>query len=133
MRLKVRRVYGRRAEGRLLVSSEPISFLGGVEPESGRVVERSHPLHGQSIAGVLLVLPHTKGSSVGCYVMYSLARHGTAPAGIVAELADEMLVSGAVISEIPLGVCEGAAGRLSELSGRRAVLELTRGYLEVRR
>jgi len=130
VRLKLRGVYGSRAEGRLLVSTEPISFLGGVD-KSGRVVERSHPLQGRRIAGALLVLPRSKGSTVGCYVMYSLARHRCAPAAIVAEQADELLVSGCVISGIPLGVCEGAVERLSSYSGRRAVLELTQGYLEV--
>ncbi len=132
MRFEVRGVYGGRAEGRLVVSPEPVSFLGGVDPESGRVRERSHPLEGVDISGKLLVLPRSKGSTVGCYVLYAMRKRGTAPAGIVCTEADELLVSGAVISELPLAVCSPRV--LEELlvsMGRRGVLEPELGYLEV--
>ena len=55
--------------GELLVSSEPISFLSGVDPETGIVVERGHPLEGRSIAGRVLAFPYGKGSTVGSYVI----------------------------------------------------------------
>ncbi|MDD3858191.1 MAG: DUF126 domain-containing protein, partial [Methanoculleus sp.] len=51
--------------GELLVSSEPISFLSGVDPETGIVVEHGHPLEGQSVAGRVLAFPYGKGSTVG--------------------------------------------------------------------
>ncbi len=66
--------------GELLVSSEPISFLSGVDPpETGIVVEHGHPLEGQSVAGRVLAFPYGKGSTVGSYVIYALKQNGLAP------------------------------------------------------
>jgi predicted aconitase with swiveling domain len=88
--------------GPLLVSPEPISFLGGVDPETGRVIEQGHPLFGQGVAGRILVFPHGKGSTVGSYVLYALARNGKAPAGMVNTEAEPIIVTGAIIAGIPL-------------------------------
>ena len=56
-----------RARGVALVSSEPISFFGLVDAETGTVIEKGHPLEGQSVAGRVLVFPTGKGSTVGSY------------------------------------------------------------------
>jgi predicted aconitase with swiveling domain len=88
--------------GPVLVSPGAISFLGGVDPETGEVLERGHPLSGQSVAGKILVFPHGKGSTVGSYVLYALARNGKAPAGMVNGEAEPILVTGAIIAGIPL-------------------------------
>ena len=63
-----------RAEGPALVSPAAIGFLGGVDPDSGVVLDPGHPLQGQSIAGKILVFPHGKGSTVGSYTILRLAR-----------------------------------------------------------
>ncbi|MFW6136146.1 MAG: aconitase X swivel domain-containing protein, partial [Chloroflexota bacterium] len=68
--LSARIVKPGRAAGRALVSSEPIGFLGGVDPDTGLVIEPGHPLEGQSIAGCVLVFPTGKGSTVGSYTLY---------------------------------------------------------------
>jgi predicted aconitase with swiveling domain len=88
--------------GPVLVSPEPISFLGGVDPETGKIIERGHPLSGEGIAGRILVFPHGKGSTVGSYVLYALARNGKAPAGMVNAEAEPIIVVGAIIGGIPL-------------------------------
>ena len=88
--------------GPVLVSPEPISFLGGVDPETGGVIERGHPLFGQGVAGRILAFPHGKGSTVGSYVLYALARNGKAPAGMVNAEAEPIIVTGAIIAGIPL-------------------------------
>jgi predicted aconitase with swiveling domain len=88
--------------GPVLVSPEPISFLGGVDPETGRVIERNHPLSGQVVTGTVLAFPHGKGSTVSSYVLYALARNGKAPAGIVNAEAEPIIVTGAIIAGIPL-------------------------------
>ena len=80
--LKGRIIKEGRARGAALVSPEPIGFLGGVEPETGLVVEKGHPLEGQSVAGRVLVFPTGKGSTVGSYTLYRLAKKGLAPAEI---------------------------------------------------
>jgi hypothetical protein len=88
--------------GPLLVTDAPISFLGGVDPTTGVVIEAGHPLEGQSIAGRVLAFPHGKGSTVGSYVLYGLARNGVAPAAIVNEEAETIIAAGALIAGIPL-------------------------------
>jgi predicted aconitase with swiveling domain len=85
-----------------LVSSAPISFYGGVDPETGVVIERGHPLEGQTIAGRVLVFPTGKGSTVGSYTMYRLKKNGKAPVAIVNRECDSIVAVGAIISGIPL-------------------------------
>lgn len=88
--------------GELLVSPEPISFLSGVNPKTGIVVERGHPLEGQSIAGRVLSFPYGKGSTVGSYVIYALRQNGLAPAAIINTEAEPIIAVGAIIAEIPM-------------------------------
>ena len=90
------------ASGSLLVSSEPISFLSGVDPDSGIVIESGHPLEGQSIAGTVLAFPYGKGSTVGSYVIYALKRNNVAPSGIINTEAEPIIAVGAIIAEIPM-------------------------------
>lgn len=91
-----------RAEGVALVSPAPIGFLGGVDPETGLVVEPGHPLEGQSVAGRILVFPAGKGSTVGSYTLYRLARSGLAPAGIINRESEAIVAIGAIMAEIPM-------------------------------
>ena len=93
---------GGTGRGRVLVSPEPISFLGGVDPETGEITDKGHPLYRKGIAGRVLVFPHGKGSTVGSYVLYALARNGKAPAGMVNAEAEPIIVVGAIIGGIPL-------------------------------
>ena len=85
-----------------MVSPEPIGFLGGVDPETGIVVERGHPLEGRCIAGKVLVFPTGKGSTVGSYTLYRLARKGLAPAAIINAESDPVVAVGAIIAGIPM-------------------------------
>ena len=91
-----------QAAGEALVSSEPIGFLGGVDPDTGVVVESGHPLEGQCVAGHVLVFPTGKGSTVGSYTLYRLARAQLAPAAIINSEADPVVAVGAIIAEIPM-------------------------------
>jgi hypothetical protein len=100
--LSARIVQPGRAIGRALVSEEPIGFLGGVDPDTGLVIERGHPLEGESVTGRILVFPTGKGSTVGSYTLYRLARNGLAPAAIVNAGADPVVAVGAVIADIPM-------------------------------
>lgn len=88
--------------GPLLVSPAPISFLSGVDPETGTIVETGHPLRGESVAGKVLAFPYGKGSTVGSYVLYALSRNGHAPAAIVNTEAEPIIATGAIIGEIPM-------------------------------
>lgn len=90
------------AEGLALVSPEPVSFFGGVDPETGVVREKGHPLEGQSVAGRILVFPRGKGSTVGSYIIYALARNGVAPAAMVLEDCEPIVALGAIMAGIPV-------------------------------
>ena len=85
-----------------MVSPAPISFLSGVDPETGIIVETGHPLKGSCIAGRVLAFPYGKGSTVGSYVLYALSRNGHAPAAIVNTEAEAIIATGAIIGNIPM-------------------------------
>ena len=91
-----------RAQGRALVSPEPISFFGMVDAETGIVIEKDHPLVGQCISGRVLVFPTGKGSTVGSYSLYRLAKAGLAPAAIVNAESETIVAVGAIISDIAM-------------------------------
>jgi len=102
IRVQARVVKAGHADGMALVSPDPIGFLGGVDPDTGIVVEAGHPLQGACVAGRVLVFPTGKGSTVGSYTLYRLARNGLAPAAIVNAEADPVVAVGAIIAEIPM-------------------------------
>jgi len=99
--LQGRKVANGKAAGEAMVSSDGISFYGGVEPETGKVVEKGHPLEGKSVTGKVLVFPTGKGSTVGSYVLYDMKKRGTAPAAIINREIETIIAVGAIISEIP--------------------------------
>lgn len=88
--------------GELLVSPAPISFLSGVDPDTGTIVEDGHPLNGQRISGKVLAFPFGKGSTVGSYILYALSRNGNAPAAIINDEAEPIIATGAIIGSIPM-------------------------------
>ena len=90
------------AAGEALVSPEPIGFFGGVDPDSGVVVEGGHPLEGKCVAGRVLIFPTGKGSTVGSYILYRLKKSGLAPAALINAESEPIVAVGAIISEIPM-------------------------------
>ena len=101
-KLRGRAILHGRARGVALVSPTPIGFLAGVDPETGVVVEEGHPLHGQSIAGRVLVFPTGKGSTVGSYTIYRLSKRGVAPAAIINARSEAIVAVGAIMASIPM-------------------------------
>ncbi len=91
-----------QSEGEALVSPDPIGFLGGVDPETGVILDQNHPLKGQSIAGKILVFPHGKGSTVGSYTILRLARNGVAPRAMINAESEAITAVGAIIADIPM-------------------------------
>jgi len=84
-----------------MVTKEGISFYGGVDSDTGIVVEVGHELEGQSVSGKILVFPTGKGSTVGSYTMYRMKKNNTAPLAIINEKIDTIIAVGCIISEIP--------------------------------
>lgn len=127
MELTTRIIKSGTAEGLALVSDQPIGFLGGVDPETGLVVEPGHSLQGQSVGGRVLVFPTGKGSTVGSYVLYRMARAGTAPAAIVNAESEAIVAVGAIIAGIPMvdqvDITQIHTGDRVRLDGARLVVE----------
>lgn len=88
--------------GEALVSSKAISFLGGVDPKTGTVIDETLDINGANVKGKVLIFPNSKGSTVGSYVIYSLKRFGNSPAGFVNREADPVTVVGCAMAKIPL-------------------------------
>lgn len=91
-----------QASGKVLMTKDPISFLGNVNPETGNIVDPAHELFGQSVKGTVLVFPQGKGSTVGSYVIYQLKKNNAAPAAIINLDCEPIVAVGAIISEIPM-------------------------------
>jgi len=100
--LKGRKIIGGQAEGEAVVSKEPVSFLGGVNPDHGTVVERGHDVEGQCITGKIFVFPHGKGSTGGPYIIYAMAKRKTAPAAMINIQAEPIIAVGAAMGNIPM-------------------------------
>lgn len=101
MRFEGRSIYKGCAQGQALVTRMGISFFGGVDPQTGVVVEKGHELEGKSIAGKILVFPTGKGSTVGSYTLYRLKKSGFAPAAILNRSCETITAVGCIIAEIP--------------------------------
>jgi predicted aconitase with swiveling domain len=100
--LKGKTIVEGHCKAEALVSTKPISFLGGVNPADGKVTEKNHDLCGECIKDKVLCFPHGYGSTVGSYVLYSLAKKKLAPKAIINQKADPVVVVGAIIADIPM-------------------------------
>jgi len=100
--LKGRTIVQGYCKAEALVSTMPISFLGGVNTSNGKIIEKNHDLYGKCIKDKALCFPHGHGSTVGSYVLYSLAKNNLAPKAIVNQTADPVVVVGAIIADIPM-------------------------------
>jgi hypothetical protein len=102
MEIRCHKVASGFARGPALVTKEPISFLGNVDPVTGVVVDPAHELFGRSVAGAVLIFPGGKGSTVGSYVIYQLKKRDIAPAAMINIRSEPIVAVGAIISGIPL-------------------------------
>lgn len=99
---KCRSIAEGKASGEAIISSDAVCFYL-VEPETGLVVEKNHALKDQNIAKKILVMPSGKGSSVvQADGLYKLAKYNNAPTAMIVEYPDPVLVSGAIVMEVPL-------------------------------
>jgi hypothetical protein len=92
------------AEGPALVLSQALSFWGGIDAATGRIIDRSHPELGASVAGRVLVMPGGRGSSSAASVLAETLRRGTGPVGIVLASADPILTVGALVAQSLYGI-----------------------------
>ena len=101
MEMKGRIIMKGKVQAEALVTSQPISFYGGVDPKTSQILEKGHELQGKSVKGKILVFPTGKGSTVGSYTLYRMKKNDTAPAGIINRECETVIAVGAIISDIP--------------------------------
>jgi predicted aconitase with swiveling domain len=92
------------AAGELLRLDRPLSLWGGLDPETGLVIDRSHPQFGESMTGRIVVMSHGRGSSSSSSILAEALRLGTAPAGFVLSRPDGILVIGALVAQRLYGI-----------------------------
>jgi len=92
------------AEGRALVTREPLSFWGGYDHQTGEIIDRRHPLSGEIAAGRILVLPHARGSSTTTAILLEALRAGTAPAAILTTGKETFFALASIIAEEVFGL-----------------------------
>jgi predicted aconitase with swiveling domain len=116
------------AAGEALVTTMGISFFGGVDPDTGVVVERGHELEGQCVAGKVLVFPTGKGSTVGSYTLYRLKFNGLAPAAIINAECEPITAVGCIIAEIPcvdhIPLANLQTGMILTVDGEAGIIQL---------
>jgi len=101
-----------RADAAALVLVDALSLWGGIDVETGRIIDRTHGDLGRNVAGTVLVMPGGRGSSSSSAVLAEAIRRGTAPAAIVLAIPDPILTVGAIVAqtlygvECPIVVCD---------------------------
>jgi predicted aconitase with swiveling domain len=100
--LQGRKIVEGKAEGEALVTKEPLSFMGSINPKTGVVIERGHELEGQCLQGKILVFPCSKGSTGGSYMLYDVVKNGVGPLGIINRDAESVVVIGAIVADLPM-------------------------------
>ena len=100
--IKCRKISKGQAQGEVIITKDSISFLGGVDPNTGMIIDPNHELYGRTISGKILVMPSGKGSTVGSYVIYQMHKNNTAPLAIIALEAEPIIATGAIMAAIPM-------------------------------
>lgn len=120
---------GGPVSGECLALTAPISFWGGVEPATGAIIDARHPQRGRNVAGTILALPGTIGSSSASAVLLELVHAGKAPAALLMDAPDAILLLGLVVAR-EMGWPTPPALRLPaaqqpQLAGRRIAISAT--------
>jgi len=102
---------GPSTRGNGLALTAPISFWGGVDPKTGTIADPRHPEYGLEIAGRVLMIPSTVGSSSASAILLELVHGGRAPAAIILHEPDAILLLGLVVAK-EMGLTTPIAVRL---------------------
>ena len=94
-----RALHGGKAAGPIIVLQAPVSFWGGFDPATGRIIDQAHPDEGQSLSGAIVAMPGSRGSSGTPGVLGEALRRGTGPAALVVTKADINLLAGVIVAE----------------------------------
>ena len=126
MELKGRSISKGIVEGEVIVSKKPVSFLGGVN-EDGTIIDKDSDIYGQSIANKIFVFPTGKGSTVGTYVIYGLAKNNILK-GIINEEGEPIVAAGCILGKIPMvdgiDIFQLKSGDIVVLDGNNGVVKI---------
>jgi len=131
MEIKAHTVSAGKAEGEAVVYNGPFSFMGDLDPNTGKVPAPRHELEGQSLVNKVFVFTTGKGSSGGDSIAWMAKQKGNAPLAIIC-MESEPVLSGAVIAaEIP-AVDHPEKNVLKLIkTGDYIKVDATRGVIEV--
>lgn len=121
-----------QASGELLVTSEPLSFWGGLDPATGEVIDRRHELSGQRLTGRVLAVPHGRGSCSASGVLLEAICNETGPAAILTSRIDPIIGLGSILADelyhraVPVAVLEPEDFGLLRTGWRVAIEETGR-------
>ncbi len=119
-----------KVEAEAIVSSEPVGFYGGIDPKTGIVIEKGHPLEGEKVTGKVLVFPRGKGSTVGSYVIYGLQKNGVGPAAIVNEETETIVATGVILAGVPcvdkIDISQFKTGDILKVDAEKGTVEKVR-------
>lgn len=96
--IQAQTVVAGQAEGTTLCLSEPLSLWGGLNPDTGEIIDRHHPQSGEYVTGKIIVMPSGRGSSSASSILLEAVRQKNAPAGLILREMDGILALGAVVA-----------------------------------
>ncbi|NHJ33633.1 MAG: DUF126 domain-containing protein [Asgard group archaeon] len=88
--------------GEAIVTKNPITLLGFVNPKTGQITEEGHDLNGKSITNKIFIFPRGVGSTVGPYTLINLMKNNKGPIAIINRESDQGTVAGCSVARIPL-------------------------------
>jgi len=103
--LQAKPIIAGSAQGLAVVSNEPLSFWGGIDPETGEIIDRRHEKSGQSVSSRIFAFPNGKGSSTASATLLECIHKGTAPAAIINSSIDTVLALGSIVADELYGKC----------------------------
>ena len=86
------------AQGPLLCLTDDISFWGGVDPKSGVIIDRRHAQYGETVAGKIMVMNRSIGSSSGSSILLELFQNECGPRGIIIAEVDQIITLAVVVA-----------------------------------
>ncbi len=95
-----RTIAGGLVEGEAVVTREPFMFPHGLDPKTGRVINRRHELFGRDLSGKILIFPFAVGSTTTATWLLEAVRLKKNPKALLVEEIDPMLAVGAILAEI---------------------------------
>lgn len=119
------------AKGEALVSKDRVMFYL-IEPDTGTFIEPGHDLEGKSVSQKIMIFPGGKGSSVvQADGLYQLNMHGNMPKGLIIQYPETVLISSAIIMEIPMVDRVDPSFYADVKDGDQLIINADEGYIEI--